>query len=204
MPTEPGAAPARPLAPRSRRVRQAVLDATLELLLEGGLPAATVDAVNARSGVSKATIYKHWPNRTAVAIDAYTQHMAEQVPTPADSGDARADLVELLRSVCAFYSGSLGAIYAQLLAQSVTDPAGRQRLHEGFLAQRRAVTSAVWQRAVDQGLVRPGIDVDIAVDSLVGPVIFRLVSGHAPLTPDQAEALADATLDGLLLPADPR
>lgn len=84
--------------PRSVRAHDAALRATMDLLWEGGLPAATVDAVSERSGVSKATLYKHWPNRTAMAAEAFGLKMAEAVTVP-DTGSLRGDLGELLRQV---------------------------------------------------------------------------------------------------------
>src|SRR5215813_10918428 len=88
--------------PRSVRAHQSVLTATVELLLEGGLPAATVDAISARSGVSKMTIYKHWPSRTAVAAEVFGVHMAHQVQV-SNTGDGYADLRRHVHRVSKFY-----------------------------------------------------------------------------------------------------
>ncbi|RJL35333.1 TetR/AcrR family transcriptional regulator [Bailinhaonella thermotolerans] len=185
------------LTPRSRRVREAVLRAATELLAEGGLPAATVDAVSARSGVSKATIYKHWSNRICVAIDAFALHMAEATPVP-DTGSAREDLTLQVHNVAAFYGGPVGRVYAQLLAATVTDPEAAELLRRRFLEGRRELIRQMWRRGVERGELRTDIDVEVAQDVLFGAIIFRLVSGHAPLTPAEAEAMAEAALTGLL------
>lgn len=185
------------LTPRSRRVREAVLRAANELLAEGGLPAATVDAVSARSGVSKATIYKHWSNRICVAIDAFAVHMAEATPVP-DTGSAREDLTQQVHNVAAFYGGPVGQVYAQLLAATVTDPEAAELLRQRFLEGRRELIRQMWRDGVERGELRTDIDVEVAQDVLFGAIIFRLVSGHAPLTPTEAEAIADAALTGLL------
>ena len=83
----------KPGRPRSERARQAVLAAAGELLVEGGMAAVTMEAVAARAGVSKVTVYKWWPSRGAVAIDAYFEHFRQTI-TFADTGDGqlRADL----------------------------------------------------------------------------------------------------------------
>ncbi|HUR03796.1 MAG TPA: TetR/AcrR family transcriptional regulator [Nonomuraea sp.] len=130
--------------PRSRRVREAVLRAATELLSQGGLPAATVDAVSARSEVSKATIYKHWSNRICVAIDAFALHMAEATPVP-DTGSAREDLTQQIRNVAAFYAGPVGQVYAQLLAATVTDPEAAELLRQRFLEGRRELIRQMWR-----------------------------------------------------------
>jgi AcrR family transcriptional regulator len=188
---------------RSARAHAAVLTATRELLEEGGLPAATIDAIGSRSGVSKATIYNHWPSRTAIAAEAFGQQMAESVPLP-DTGTAARDLAEQVRQVSAFYASDNGRVFAQLLAASVTDPHAAAYFREFFLAGRRETTRQLWRRAIDRGEARPGIDTDTAADLLFGGLIYRLLNGNTPLTEDRADAIASAALHGLLQnPSDP-
>ena len=189
--------------PRSLRAKESVLCATKELLDEGGLGAATVDAISARSGVSKATIYKHWPCRTAIAAEAFGRRMADAIPVP-DEGNATADLTEQVRRVSKFYAGPNGKIFAQLLAASVTDEAAAPYFREFFLDARRANVAELWNRALARGEVNSTISAGTATDLLFGPLIFRLMTGHAPLTEQEAEAIATAALHGLLKanPAD--
>lgn len=190
----------RPQRPRSVRARKAVLDATNELLAEGGLPVATIDAISARSGVSKATIYKHWPSRTAVAAEAFGQRMSSAVQLP-DTGSARGDFTTQVRLVSEFYASQAGTVFAQLLAASVTDAEAAHFFRTFFLAGRRQAIAELWKRSRDRGEVRPDVDVAVAHDILFGPLIFRLLTGHAPLSEEQAEQIADAALHGLLTPA---
>jgi AcrR family transcriptional regulator len=182
--------------PRSARVHEAVLAATRTLLKEGGLPAATVDAISERSGVSKATIYKHWPSRTAVAAEAFGLHMADAIPPP-DTGDPVEDLVEHMRRVAVFYASPDGTVLAQLIAACVTDAHAAEYFNEFFLRTRRKIITGLWRRGVDQGHFDPSIDVEVAIDVLTGPLVFRLVADHAPLNPGEAEALTRAALNGL-------
>jgi len=183
--------------PRTRRARKAVLDAATALMLEHGPNAVTVDRIAALAGASKATIYKHWPNKTAVTIDAFAAHMAQEVPRP-DTGSTRRDLTEQVVAVCAFYASSAGRIFAQLIADVQTDPDGAGLFLDRFLAGRRQAVRELWDRGVARGDIRPGTDVEIGIDVLFGPAIFRLMTGHAPLDPASAAAIADAVLDGLL------
>jgi len=186
--------------PRSLRAKDSVLCATKDLLDEGGLGAATVDAISARSGVSKATIYKHWPCRTAIAAEAFGRRMADSIPLP-DEGNAIADLTEQVRRVSRFYSGPNGRIFAQLLAASVTDEAAAPYFREFFLDTRRANVAELWNRALARGEVNPTITAGTATDLLFGPLIFRLLTGHAPLTEEEADAIATAALHGLVQPS---
>ncbi|WP_326837636.1 TetR/AcrR family transcriptional regulator [Amycolatopsis rhabdoformis] len=185
------------LPPRSARAHACALSAARDLLAEGGLPAATVDAISARSGVSKATLYKHWPSRTALAAEAFGREMADAIPLP-DTGDPRADLEEQVRRVSAFYAGPTGEVFAQLLAACVTDPLAAPFFREFFLDGRRAAISVLWQRLVDAGLASPSVTAETATDLLFGPLIFRRLTGHAPLTISEADAIASAALEGLL------
>jgi AcrR family transcriptional regulator len=184
---------------RSARAHDAVLAAARELLGEGGLPAATVDAIAARSGVSKATIYNHWPSRIALAAEAFGEAMAAATPVP-DTGSARGDIVAQVRQVSAFYASPEGGVFAQLLAAGVTDPHGAEYFRRFFLAGRRESTRQLWQRAIDRGEARPGIDVDTAADLMFGGLIYRLLNGNTPLTEEHADALAEAAVGGLLQP----
>jgi AcrR family transcriptional regulator len=199
--TGPGGQPhalfARPVRPRSIKVHEAAVDATRALLREGGLPAATIDAIAARSGVSKATLYKHWPSRTAVAAEAFGRDMADAVPLP-DTGTTEGDLVEQVRLVSRFYASPEGTVFSQLLAASVTDEGGAAYFRAWFLAGRRMAVARLWERGVERGDVRPGVDADTAIDLLFGPLVYRLLTGYLPLTDEAATAVADAALHGLL------
>ncbi|SED63949.1 TetR-like C-terminal domain-containing protein [Streptomyces melanosporofaciens] len=186
-----------PTGPRSERIHEAVLTATQELLLEGGLAAATVDAIAARSGVSKATIYKHWPSRTAVAGKAFGRMMADELTLP-DTGSAIGDLTEQVVRVSAFYASERGQIFAQLLAACVDDSAGAAYFREYFLDGRRKAIADLWRRALDRGEVAPAIAVDDVIDILFGPLIFRRLSGHRALTEEHARTLVETALNGLL------
>jgi AcrR family transcriptional regulator len=185
--------------PRSEQARLAVLTAAGELLEEGGLPLVTIEAVSARSGVGRPTIYRYWPNRLAVAIDAFAARMDSEVPL-ADLGDARSDLTEQVRRVAAYYATHAGTVFTQLLGATATDPAAAQQLRDRFLAGRWADATIMWQRAIDRGEVRSGIPIEVVIDVLFSPIVYRLLVGHAPIDPESATALADAVLGGLLAP----
>ncbi|WP_409436108.1 TetR/AcrR family transcriptional regulator [Mycobacterium sp. SMC-14] len=192
----------RPTGARSDRIHQAILDATAQLLDEGGYAATTVDAIAARSGASKATIYKHWPSRTAVAAEAFGAMMAQDLPLP-DTGSTVGDLTEQVVRVSAFYASSRGDVFAQLLAACVEDAAGAAYFRDYFLDGRRAAITELWQRGVSRGDVDAGIAIDDVIDLLFGPLIFRRMSGHCPLTEEHARRLADVALRSALAPNGP-
>src|ERR1700722_4182614 len=167
--------------PRGVPAPAAVLSAAAEILHEEGFPGATVDAISQRSGVSKATIYNHWPTRTAVAAEALASYMGGRVRVP-HTDDPRQDVIDLVVETNRFYHSRSGEVYAQLLAASVTDPEGARYFRELFLQTRRDIFREVWARAVESGVGNPAIDVDDAIDVLFGPLLFRLMAGHIALT----------------------
>jgi AcrR family transcriptional regulator len=189
--------PAPSTHPRSVRARAEILTATRALLAEGGLPAATVDAISARSGVSKMTIYKHWPTRTAVAAEAFGIMMAAAIPLP-DTGDPVEDLREQVRRVSAFYAGEDGRVFGQLLAACKTDPEAAPYFRKYFLQARRDAIAQLWDRVRQQGAARAQVSADTVTDILFGPLIFRLMTGHAELTVEEADRISAAALHGVL------
>ena len=185
-----------PVPSRSSRARRAVLDATAALMAEGGLAATTIDAIRDRSGVSKTTIYKHWPNRLCVAVDAFAERLATDASLP-DTGTARGDLSEQIRRVSAFYASPVGSVFAQLLANATQDPVAWEWLQRRFLDSRQRGTQELWDRAVSRGEVQKDIDPDLAMDLVFGPVMWRLIRGRRPLTEDDADTIVDSVLNGL-------
>ena len=196
MTAVPPATAGRPGRPRSERARLAVLEAASDLLDEGGIGAATIEAIAARAGVSKVTIYKWWPTRGAVAIDAYF-HRYRQTGTFADSGDVQADLSAQIKVLIRAFRGRAGSIMAELIGQAQTDPVLAEALRTHWIGPRRSATAAVLQRAVDRGELRPDIDIAAVMDQLYGPVYYRLTMGHEALTPGLADTLVMSLLDGI-------
>ena len=182
---------------RSIKCHNDVLAATQELLAEGGLHAATIDAISERSTVSKATIYKHWPSRIAVAAEAFSISVRDALPTP-DTGNIVDDLTEHVRNVSMFYATPRGKVFTQLLAACVDDEAGADYFKRYYLDGRRALTSKMWERAVERGEVDPANDIHVVGEVLFGPMALRLITGSAPFDAAQAEQFARVALHGLL------
>jgi AcrR family transcriptional regulator len=185
-----------PGRPRSEESRTAVLRATSQLLHEVGLKAMTTEEIAARSGASKATIYKWWPNKYAVAVDAFLSEMMAESHDP-DTGSTREDLQEVVRGLMRFYIGPSGRVFAQLVGEAQADPLIRQELRTNLVESRREVFRTIWRRGVERGELRPDVDEDAAIDLLIAPALYRLMMGHAPLTDEAADALVDAVVRGL-------
>ena len=186
----------RPGRPRSQQSRAAVLRATSELMREVGLRAMTTEDIAARSGASKATIYKWWPNKYAVAVEAFLSEMAVESADP-DTGSAREDFRLALRGLIHFYTGENGRAYAQLVGEAQFDPKIGAELRDHLVGSRRELVRAIWDRGVARGELRADVDPEVAIDLIFGPAMYRLVAGHAPLDDTAADAVVDAAIRGL-------
>jgi AcrR family transcriptional regulator len=184
---------------RSLAAESAILKATLHLLERQPLRKVTADAIARRAGVSKATIYKWWPNKSLVALDAYLAGMSELVIMP-DTGSAELDFSNQLKSVMAFYTSPLGRLFGQFLAEGQSDPGFLSLFRERFLYARRDAARVMWQRGVDRGEIRKEIDSELVLDLIYGPMIFRLLAGHGSLDERQSEALVEVVFAGLKKP----
>jgi AcrR family transcriptional regulator len=182
--------------PRSEAARAAVLRAASELANEVGLRSMTTDEIASRSGVSKATIYKWWPSKYAVAAEAFLSEMFVESSDP-DTGSAREDFRQALRGLIQFYTGKTGRAYAELIGEAQFDPQIRAQLRDTLVASRRRLVRAIWERGVARGELRGEVDPEVAIDLIFGPAMYRLVAGHAPLDKASADAIVDVAMCGL-------
>jgi AcrR family transcriptional regulator len=191
-------APSQPPAgrPRSERARLAVLEAAADLLVEGGLRSTTIESIAARAGVSKVTIYKWWPSRGAVAVDAYFHRYRETIDFE-DTGDVACDLTAQILATINAFRGRAGAVMAELIGQAQFDANLAEVLRVRWLAPRRALTTEVLQRAVDRGQLRPDTDIPALMDQLYAPLYFRLTMQHEPLEDALAQSLVTTVLNGV-------
>jgi AcrR family transcriptional regulator len=183
--------------PRSERARLAVLDAAADLLIEGGMAAATMEAIAARAGVSKATIYKWWPSRGHVALDSF---FIRTKPTMAV--EAGATLEETLIAQVGALAGLLrdpatASLMRETVAVAQTDPDIRSALDTRWLRPGRAAVEGVLRDAAERGEIRADVDFAAAMDQLFGPLYYRLLFRHEPLDERLAETLVRQMLAGL-------
>jgi AcrR family transcriptional regulator len=184
--------------PRSDQARLAILDTTLELLLEHGLAGASMDAVAERAGVSKATIYRWWPTKETLALEALYHSWADVEPQQPDTGSIRGDLLALLRPwVRRLRTRPYGRVIAALVTEAQTDPAFEKQYRAHFVEPRREQGRAAFARAAARGEIPRDTDVEVALDLLYGPLYHRLLHRHAPLSDRFVAQVVDAVLRGL-------
>ena len=179
--------------PRSEKARRAILKAAQALLADGGLGAVTMEAVAARAGVGKPTVYRWWPDRHAVAMAALMETGPDD-PVRRGGRSAIAALRAQLRAIAKRFATTTGRHVASMIAAAQTESELSKAFRNHFVLARRAEGKALLERAMQNRDVRGDLDVEVALDQLYGPLFFRLLMGHAPLD----EAFVDAVLDQAL------
>jgi AcrR family transcriptional regulator len=197
-----GAEQRRPGRPRSEKSRQAILRAAAELLHERGLSEISMDEVAARAGASKATIYRWWPSKELLAVDAVLAEWGEAVTVPPDTGSLRGDLEALIRPwVRLLRKRPFGRVIAAVVAEAQSDPQFAKVYRAHFVEPRRRDGRVPFERAIARGDIPPDTDIEVALDLLYGPIYHRLLHGHAPLTERFALAVVDAVATVVRVPA---
>jgi AcrR family transcriptional regulator len=184
--------------PRSEQARLAILDATTELLLERGLAGASMDAVAERAGVSKATIYRWWPTKETLALEALYRSWAGAEPRQPDTGSLRGDLMAMLLPWARrLRTRPYGRVIAALVTEAQTDPAFGAQYRARFVEPRRQQGRAALARAAARGEISTDTNVEVALDLLYGPLYHRLLHQHEPLTDRFVTEVVDTVLRGL-------
>jgi AcrR family transcriptional regulator len=177
---------------RSRRSESAILEATIALLGEVGFGGLTIDGIAARAGVGKATIYRHWSSKAEVAVEAFRSFIPP-LDDP-DTGSFADDLRGILHQLVDGLSNSpLAGILPSLVEAAERDPEV-ERLFKHFGTTRRTVIRGAFTRAAARGELRKGLDHDLAIDMLVGPIFTRRLITRGPLNRKHANAVLDMLL----------
>ncbi|NUU15829.1 TetR/AcrR family transcriptional regulator [Cellulomonas humilata] len=192
MTTAAAAAPR--LDPRVARSRAAVLTATVQLLIERGIAGATVEAVAARSGVAKTTIYRQWPDQPSLVLDAFSSLLAAQEPP--DTGTLREDLLQMLRGLAAALTTSPAAALMPALIDAAERQPAYRALHHREAEARHSSLRTVLGRGIERGELPPGTEVDLLVDLLAGPLFHRRWVSDRVLDDHFATAVVDTVLLG--------
>lgn len=181
----------RPGRPRSAECDRAILEAALEEYAERGFDGLSVDAVAARAGVSKATIYRRYPSKLELVITAAYVVADEDSPKP-DTGTLRGDLVVALRNLCRKMNDTvLGRTIRTVIGDS-TRNAELNEMHQEFVRSRRRGTVDLLQRAMARGELRPDTDLEVATDMVGGPLFYRHVVSGMPIDDDYVDHVVDA------------
>jgi len=167
-----------PGRPRSEASHQAIIQATVELLVENGYGSLTMEGVRTRAGVGKATIYRRWASKEALILDALRTTNAP-IPVP-DEGSVRADLMVYTDAVVERFGADRASdVLPHLIEASCYDEELRASL-DGYLRERQSTTRFILHRGIERGELPAETDVDLITDVILAPFFYRhLLTGAA-------------------------
>jgi AcrR family transcriptional regulator len=181
--------------PRSVRAHRAILEAARDLIVAEGFAGLRLEHVAARAGVGKATVYRHFASKEALALELLLELAAPHIAVD-EVGDTRAELLaSVSKPMRALTDSPFGPVVRALLSEIAINPSLGDPFRRSVVQARREEIARIVRRGVDRGDLRPGADAALATELLVGPVYFRLMFG-GELDDAFAERVVDAFLEG--------
>jgi AcrR family transcriptional regulator len=184
-------------SPPTRRARsdEAILTAARELLAETGVRGLTIEAVAARSGVAKTTIYRRWRDRDELALAAVWDDLVSSLGAPRDVGETQAELRAFIEPVVAVLrSPVMNTAIRGLTSEIAENPELSRTYRDQIVEPRLEQLRDLVERGVARGDLRPDTDVRLAHELLLGPVFYRLLYSSQPLDEGLGARVADAVM----------
>ena len=182
--------------PRSPETRAKILKAAYEILNEVGFMDLTIEGVAAKAEVGKPTIYRRWKTKAALAMDAFLEAVTPEIVFP-DTGKAREDFREQMYKIVMLMNSPRGEVLANVIGCGQADEELIAAFRENWLIPRREDAKRIFQRGVDRGELREGIDAEVAIDALYSPLFYRLLLKHQPLTEKFVNELVELVMKGI-------
>ncbi|WP_138753069.1 TetR/AcrR family transcriptional regulator [Paenibacillus sinopodophylli] len=166
--------------PRNMETQNAILTTSYDLLLEAGFGSVTVEKIAERAKVSKATIYKWWPNKAAVVMDGFLSAASARLPVP-DTGSVFQDVLEHATNMARFMHTREGSIFLQIIGEGQVDSALAEAYRTRYIQPRRQEVNDILEQGNLRGELKKNIDIALCIDLIYGPIFYRLlVTGDSP------------------------
>lgn len=181
--------------PRSIETSNAILESAYALMASTGLAATTIDAIARHSSVSKMTIYKWWPSREALLIDAFLHHAAQMLPLPpASSGSPAARARRHAAAYAEALQGEFGKVQLAVISECISKTGSAELFYARYLQFRRdALVEMIAAGQKDGSILAEALPEDL-YDAIYGSLFYRYVFGITPVTPAYARNLVDLVL----------
>ncbi|MGN6713605.1 TetR/AcrR family transcriptional regulator [Anaerocolumna jejuensis] len=160
--------------PRSEETKKAILTASYELLLENGFNTITVEGIAERAGVSKATIYKWWPNKAAVVLDGFFAATESMLQVP-DTGSVCEDLFIQVNNLAAFITSPKGKVITELIAAGQFNANIAEEYRVRYFNPRRLISQHILERGMQRGELKNDLDMELSIDLIFAPLFYRLL-----------------------------
>lgn len=182
-------------AQRNPASQEAILQAATEILAERGPGSFSIEAVAKRAKAGKPTIYRWWPNKAALLLDAYHRQKNPNLHT--DTGDLQRDLTWFLTELLAFWRrGGCGAIFRSVIAEAQTDQAACEAL-AAYLAERRKHLGAQIRAAQARENIGAEVNPELVAEMLSGFAWIRLLTNRLDIDEEEAGKVVKTILDGI-------
>lgn len=175
---------------------KAILAAAYELLLENGFGTVTVEKIADRAQVSKATIYKWWPNKAAVVMDSFLSAAMSRLPVP-DTGSVIKDIVVQVTNLARFLTSREGKVINELIAEGQFDTKLAAEYRLRYFNPRRQDSLRILERGVKRGELKPELDLELCIDLIYGPLFYRLLVTGETLDDVFIETLINYAFEGI-------
>ncbi len=186
-----------PGRPRSEASRKAILSAAYRLMKKKKLSAITTSVLAAEAGVSTATLYRWWPTKEAIALDAFLEKIENQLPLNANIGSPLERMRDHARRSVRFLSGDTGRVCTRVIMAMQESKVLRRTFLERLYLRRRQNIFSLIDEAISAGELPAEVDGDLLFDVIYGPLYYRVLMGHQVLTEEFALQVFDTAVTGL-------
>ncbi|MNH88884.1 Fatty acid metabolism regulator protein [compost metagenome] len=182
--------------PRNVETQSSILSASYELLLESGFGAVTVEKIAERAKVSKATIYKWWPNKAAVVMDGFLSAAAARLPVP-DTGSIFQDILEHATNMARFMTSREGSILLEIIGEGQVDSALAEAFRTRYIQPRRLEVRDIMDRGLQRGELKKNLNIALCTDLIYGPIFYRLLVTGDQIDEDYVGQLVTQVFKGI-------
>jgi len=181
---------------RPGQIEAVIISTVFDELLENGFRAVTIESISAKTGIAKTSIYRRWPNKAAMVMEAFLFRIGPGIGFPSKSSYVESIRLQMLALAKAF-RGPFGSMIKALLGEAQFDAELAEAFRTRWIAPRREAAKEVIQSAIKNKEIRPDVDLDQALDALYGWLYYRLMIGSGPLSDACVRGIFSAVLDGL-------
>lgn len=182
--------------PRNVETEKSILSASYDLLLETGFGAVTVEKIADRAKVSKATIYKWWPNKAAVVMDGFLSSAADRLPVP-DTGSVFDDILMHATNLSRFLISREGKIITEIIGEGQMDSGLAEAYRTRYFQPRRLEARLLMERGVQRGELKDNLDIEVVTDLIYGPIFYRLLVTYQPIDDAYVQQLVRYAFQGI-------
>jgi AcrR family transcriptional regulator len=193
---EPAVSNRAPGRPRSEEARRAILESTVELLKKSGFSDLSIESIAAHAGVGKATVYRWWPNKAALVIDAFVSVVEAELRYPT-AGPALAAFRAQMERWIPIFNSPLGKVIAAVIGAGQSDPEIIDAFRAHWVEPRRREARGLILQSVKAGEIRGDLDSETIMDILYGPLYLRLMLHNRPLSVELIDEIFSVVLPGL-------